>query len=50
MTEFKPNVTKSIDNLNKLESNVDTLETFASQNLDTLIAKINYIYRLAGGE
>lgn len=48
--KFKENVTESIDNLNALESRVTQLETFESTNIDSLVAKINYLYRLAGGE
>lgn len=50
MTPFKENVTKSIDNLNNLEKNVTDLQDYDVDNIQGLIAKIDYIYRLAGGE
>lgn len=49
MTKFKKNITKSIDNLNEVEKDVSALEEFEDDNLDSLIAKINYLFRLAGG-
>lgn len=49
MTPFKENVTKSIDNLNSLESDVKDLQDYDIDDLQELIAKIDYIYRLAGG-
>ena len=50
MTPFKINWTNSIDNLNQLEKNVKSLQDFEESDIDELIAKIDYIYRLAGGE
>lgn len=49
MTDFKPNITKSIDNLNQVEEDVETLQEYDIDNIQSLIAKIDYIYRLAGG-
>lgn len=43
MTKFKPNWTESIDNINDLERLIQSTPTAE------LITKINYLYRLAGG-
>ena len=43
MTKFQKNWTNSIDNINELERIVQLTPTAE------LITKINYLYRLAGG-
>lgn len=49
MTKFNLNWTKSIDNLNQAESDIKALQDFTDDDLSELIAKINYLYRMAGG-
>lgn len=50
MTEYKPNITESIDNLNSLEERVKKLEEYTIDNIAELVKKIDYLYELAGGE
>ena len=49
MTKFKKNWTNSIDNLNQAEKDIKDLQDFTDDDLSDLIAKVNYLYRLAGG-